>query len=172
MSSSLNPLEPAAKTNPVTPSSSPTMPLALRTPGAPVAGARSDKPQAAPQAATDRQLVVGREIVLSGQINSCDSLVVQGSVSANIAGCRQLDIARSGTFKGSASIENADIDGLFDGELTVTGRLLIRATGKVKGVVRYKEIEIERGGQIVGEIHAAGETTAEVVSVRPAIGQR
>src|SRR5260221_3387350 len=95
-----------------------------------------------------RKLIVGREIALSGEITSCDRLVVEGSVEANLANCRDIDIAESGLFKGSASIEEAEIRGRFEGTLTVRKRLLIRSTGKVIGTVRYAQIEIEAGAQL------------------------
>ena len=99
-----------------------------------------------------RKLIVGREIALSGEITSCDRLVVEGSVEANLANCRDIDIAESGLFKGSASIEEAEIRGRFEGTLTVRKRLLIRATGKVTGTIRYGQIEIECGGQVSGDV--------------------
>jgi cytoskeletal protein CcmA (bactofilin family) len=101
-----------------------------------------------------RKLIVGREISLSGEITACDRLVVEGSVEANLANCRDIDIAESGLFKGSASIDDAEVRGRFEGTLNVRRRLLIRATGKVTGNVRYGQIEIECGGQISGEIQA------------------
>ena len=100
-----------------------------------------------------RKLIVGREIALSGEITSCDRLVVEGSVEANLANCLGVDIAESGLFKGSASIEEAEIRGRFEGTLTVRKRLVIRSTGKVIGMVRYAQIEIEAGGQLAGDIH-------------------
>ncbi|HXP30252.1 MAG TPA: polymer-forming cytoskeletal protein [Stellaceae bacterium] len=110
-----------------------------------------------------RRLIVGRDISLSGDITSCDELVVEGSVEANIANCRQIEIAESGLFKGSATIEEADVRGRFEGTLTVRGRLFIRNAGKVTGTVRYGQIEIERGGQISGDVEANPSTapTAE-----------
>jgi cytoskeletal protein CcmA (bactofilin family) len=99
-----------------------------------------------------RKLIVGREITLTGEIKSCDRLVVEGSVEANLANCRDMDIAESGCFKGSAAIDDAEIRGRFDGVLTVHKRLLIRATGKVTGTVRYGQLEIECGGQISGDV--------------------
>jgi cytoskeletal protein CcmA (bactofilin family) len=117
-----------------------------------------------------RKLIVGREIALSGEITSCDRLVVEGSVEANLANCRDMDIAESGLFKGSASIEEAEIRGRFEGTLTVRKRLLIRATGKVIGTVRYAQIEIEAGGQIAGEIQVltANEPASGVSASAPA----
>ncbi len=106
-----------------------------------------------------RRLSVGREITLSGEINSCDKLFVEGSVEANLNNCRDVEIAESGLFKGSASIDDAEVRGRFEGNLTVRKRLLIKATGRVSGTIRYGQIEIECGGQISGDIQAqpAGE---------------
>jgi cytoskeletal protein CcmA (bactofilin family) len=101
-----------------------------------------------------RKLIVGREISLSGEITACDRLVVEGSVQANLANCRDIDIADSGLFKGSASIDDAEIRGRFEGTLTVRRRLLIRASGRVVGTVRYGQIEIECGGQISGDVQS------------------
>ena len=61
---------------------------------------------------------------------------------------------RAGLFKGSASIEEAEIHGRFEGNLTVRKRLLIKATGRVSGTIRYGQIEIECGGQISGDVQA------------------
>jgi cytoskeletal protein CcmA (bactofilin family) len=124
---------------------------------------RAPEPAAAPPASvaalrrseTDvRTLIVGREISLSGEINSCNKLVVEGSVEANLQNCRDVDISETGLFKGSASIDEAEVRGRFEGNLTVRKRLLIRSTGKVTGTIRYGQIEIECGGQISGDIQA------------------
>ncbi|HEX7970464.1 MAG TPA: polymer-forming cytoskeletal protein [Stellaceae bacterium] len=103
-----------------------------------------------------RKLVVGRGIVFSGEIKSCDCLVVEGTVKANIAGCRDIYIAEGGLFNGSASVENAEIRGRLEGELNVSARLLLHASGKVAAEVTYNQIEIERGGEISGKVQAQG----------------
>lgn len=107
-----------------------------------------------------RQLIVGREISLKGEITHCDRLLIEGSVEANLTDCRDVDIAESGLFKGEAAIESAEIRGRFEGTLTVRKRLFIRATGRVTGTIRYGQIEVERGGRISGDIEAAPETAS------------
>jgi len=119
-----------------------------------------------------RKLIVGREISLAGEITSCDRLVVEGSVEANLANCRDIEISDTGIYKGSASIEEAEIRGRFDGVLNVRRRLLIRATGRVTGTVRYGQIEIERGGQISGDVQAqptVNELPPSLTETRPLI---
>jgi cytoskeletal protein CcmA (bactofilin family) len=116
-----------------------------------------------------RQLTVGREISLSGEIASCDTLIVEGSVEANLQNCRDVDIAESGTFKGTAEIDNADVRGVFDGNLVVRKRLLIRAGGQVTGTIRYGQIEIELGGQISGDVQMSADAIiAELPNARAA----
>ena len=103
--------------------------------------------------AQGKRLIVGQGISLSGEITACDRLVVEGSVQVTLNETRAIEIAESGRFtEGKAEVEEAEISGIYEGELTVRNRLLIRSTGQVKGTVRYGEIEIERGGRLQGSV--------------------
>jgi len=141
-------------------------PEPMRRPGDPAIQARRNDTEV-------RKLTVGREITLSGEITSCDKLIIEGSVEANLNNCRDVEIAETGLFKGTASIEEADIQGRFEGNLVVRKRLLIKASGRVSGTIRYGQIEIECGGQISGDVQAQpasepSEITPDVTSVRVA----
>lgn len=103
-----------------------------------------------------RILTVGNDILLKGEIATCDRLVIEGKVDATLNDVHTVEIAECGSFRGAAQIEDAEISGLFEGELTVRGRLVIYATGKVRGKISYGEIEIERGGELTGEIKMTG----------------
>jgi cytoskeletal protein CcmA (bactofilin family) len=121
---------------------------------------RREQPASASRGETDhKKLIVGREIILNGEIRTCDFLVVEGRVEAVLNDCRQIDIASSGQFKGSADIESADISGRFDGDLKVNGRLTVRATGRVFGKVKYGQLEVERGGIISGTVESLPEAS-------------
>ena len=81
--------------------------------------------------------------------------MIEGSVEANLINCRALDIAESGLFKGTTSIEEAEVRGCFEGNLSVRKRLLIKSTGRVSGTIRYGQIEIESGEPVfLGDIQA------------------
>ena len=101
-------------------------------------------------------MTVGREISLSGEIEACETLVVEGRVEATLSDCQTIEIAAGGLFKGIAEVDEARISGHFEGSITVRNRLIVHATGRITGAVRYHEIEIQRGGQVVGEIQAIG----------------
>ncbi|MEE2970431.1 MAG: polymer-forming cytoskeletal protein [Pseudomonadota bacterium] len=103
-----------------------------------------------------KKLIVGRDIALNGEIKSCDKLVVEGHVEANISDCRIIEIAEGGSFKGMAEIDTAEISGVFDGSITARELLVVRATGRITGKVRFGQLEIERGGEIAGDVQAYG----------------
>jgi cytoskeletal protein CcmA (bactofilin family) len=137
----------------------------------PIAAAPPPLPAPSPARRSEtglRQLTVGREISLSGEIASCDTLIVEGSVEANLQNCRDVDIAETGLFKGSAEIDNADVRGTFEGNLVVRKRLLIRAGGQVSGTIRYSQLEVELGGQISGDVQTnmEGDVIAELPNAR------
>jgi cytoskeletal protein CcmA (bactofilin family) len=99
-----------------------------------------------------KRLIVGEGIRLSGEISSCDRLVVEGEVEVTLNDTLALEIASSGRFTGGCEVEEADISGVYEGDLTVRRRLFVRGSGKLTGTVRYGELELERGGQIAGNI--------------------
>jgi cytoskeletal protein CcmA (bactofilin family) len=112
----------------------------------------------------DRRLVVGTGVELKGDVKGCRRVQVDGDLEATIASTEQLLVGPEGAFRGTGEVENAEIAGTVDGTLTVRGRLLVRSTGRVKGDVRFGELEIERGGQISGNVdaHAKGPQLATV----------
>jgi cytoskeletal protein CcmA (bactofilin family) len=116
------------------------------------ATATSSAPSAVPRESGGSKLTVGPNIKLKGvEITDCDTLVVEGLVEATMDS-RVMQISEHGEFKGSAEIDIAEIHGAFDGNLTVRQKLVIYATGKVTGKIRYGKLVIEEGGQLAGEI--------------------
>ena len=106
---------------------------------------------------TVSKLIVGPDIKLKGaEITDCDTLVVEGRVEASMDS-RVIQIAEHGVFVGKAGIDVAEIRGRFEGELTARKQLIIRATGKLSGKVRYGKVSIEEGGELSGDIAALPE---------------
>ncbi|MCE9649930.1 MAG: polymer-forming cytoskeletal protein [Parvibaculum sp.] len=103
--------------------------------------------------ATTANLHVGRGLKLEGKIQSCDSLVIEGDVQATIES-GTLTITETGEVRGEATVDQAEINGKFDGTLIVKKCLTINATGKITGTIRYGELKVEQGGKISGEVEA------------------
>jgi len=102
------------------------------------------------------KLIVGPDIKLKGvEITDCDTLVVEGRVEASMDS-RVIQISEQGVFCGNAGIDIAEIRGRFEGELTVRKQLVIHASGRVTGKIRYGRLTVEDGGEISGDIGTLG----------------
>jgi cytoskeletal protein CcmA (bactofilin family) len=128
---------------------------------------RSEAPKAQepakPSQAGDKvvcKLTVGPDIKLKGaEITDCDTLVVEGRVEASMDS-RVIQIAERGVFVGRVGIDVAEIRGQFEGELTAHKQLVIHASGRVSGTIRYGTISIEEGGELSGDVAAIASTKA------------
>lgn len=113
------------------------------------------------------KLIVGPNIKLKGsEITDCEILVVEGRVEASM-NSRDIRIAEGGIFAGRAEIDVAEIHGTFEGDLVARKRLVIYATGRVKGTIRYGAMMVESGGVISGNIglhNAPAQLTEEVAA--------
>lgn len=112
----------------------------------------SGKADASSSAGRDKQLIVGKDVRLKGEVTSCDKLIVEGEVEIQLSGCRSLHIGPSGVFRGKAEVSEADVAGCFEGEIETKDRLAVRASGRISGKIRYGQITIDAGGQVAGEI--------------------
>ena len=122
----------------------------------PVAVPPAPTSTAKPEGAAGNRLLVGPDVKLKGaEILDCDTLVVEGRVEATMDS-HLIRIAEQGIFNGKVSIDTAEVHGCFEGELTARGQLIVHATGRVTGKIRYGKILIEEGGQICGDVQAIG----------------
>ena len=134
-------------------------------PPAPATATAPQPPQPAPAASIDpaktalkgedrkeAKLVVGPDIKMKGvEVNDCDTLQVEGRIEATLD-ARVLHIAEKGVFSGTVAVDSAEIHGTLEGEITVRKQLVVHATGKLSGKIRYARIKVEEGAEISGEI--------------------
>lgn len=114
----------------------------------------------------DARLIVGPEVKLKGaEILDCDTLVVEGRVEATMDS-RVIRIAENGMFSGKVSIDVAEVHGHFEGELTARLQLIIHATGRVSGKIRYGKLVIDEGGELSGDINLLNRESAAPVRPR------
>jgi len=107
----------------------------------------------APAAQPDRRtLVVGKGISLQGTVTEAERLIIEGTMESQLLQAQELIITHAGVFKGEVQVEDAEIAGTFDGSITATGSLVIRATGRLIGTARTRKLSVEEGGQVSGKM--------------------
>ena len=63
-----------------------------------------------------------------------------------------LVVGATGNCKGDIETHNADIWGVFDGDIKASGTLTIQEQGRVSGKIEYQNMQIKLGGQVSGDI--------------------
>jgi cytoskeletal protein CcmA (bactofilin family) len=100
------------------------------------------------------KLIVGPNIKLKGvEIEDCDTLVVEGRIEATMVS-RAIQIAERGSFQGKVDVDVAEVRGTFQGELTARKKLVIHASGRVAGKIRYGKLLVQEGGEMTGDVAA------------------
>ena len=139
------------------------MPPAASTIVKPSPAPTAEKPVEPAPERKEARLTVGPEIKMKGaEIIDCDTLVVEGRLEATLD-TRVLQIAENGAFNGVVSVDVAEIHGRLDGELTARKQLIVHATARLSGKIRYHKIQVSEGAEISGEMavidHAHGGST-------------
>ena len=102
-------------------------------------------------------LIVGANVKLKcAEILDCETLIIEGEVEASM-NSQSLSIAPGGALRGKVNVEVAEIHGRFDGELHARSQLIIHATGRVSGKVRYGQLFVGQGGELRGDTDTAGD---------------
>ncbi len=94
--------------------------------------------------------VVGEGMDFDGEISTSGDLQVDGTVKGNIK-AGDIVIGLAGKIEGNIECESLKINGTFSGEAE-TGNLTVCSEGRVDGKILYRDISVEHGGLITGEV--------------------
>ena len=154
-----DPPRPLAAAAPAQPSTqqqqhSPGAPAPASRPATPAPALAPDPVVARTEEPGGSKLIVGPNIKRKGvEIDDCDTLVVEGRVEATMVS-RAIQIAERGAFIGKVDVDLAEIRGDFKGEMTARKKLVIHASGRVSGKIRYGKMLVQEGGEMSGDIGA------------------
>jgi cytoskeletal protein CcmA (bactofilin family) len=99
----------------------------------------------------DNNVFIGAGVQFSGTMNVPNRAVIAGQFNGDLQ-AREVFIDSTGQLTGTTSAEDIEVKGDINDTITSRHLLTVRATGKVKGKLTYADIEIERGGQVSGDM--------------------
>ena len=110
-------------------------------------------------------IVIGEGVEAKGTFVVPGRAVLNGTLEGNLV-AKDLFVGKTGKGIGKFRAEVADVHGQIHDTL-VTGSLVVRSSGRISGVVYYREVEIEKSGQIEGKM-AQGDAPASITEEAPA----
>ena len=110
-------------------------------------------PNVEPLSATPHVAVIGRNMVVVGKIESSEDLYVDGEVrgTLEVQNCR-LTIGPNGKATAGARAREVEIMGRVDGDVETVEKILIRKGGELVGDIKAAGIVIEDGAYFKGSI--------------------
>jgi cytoskeletal protein CcmA (bactofilin family) len=96
-------------------------------------------------------LIVGEGVKLSGNFVVPNSASISGIIDGDLT-AREILVGSTGVLKGKVTADLVDVRGEIHENITSNKALFVRATGKVTGAIQYAEIEIEKGGDLQGNL--------------------
>ena len=97
------------------------------------------------------KVVIGYGVSINGEIKKADEVQIDGDADINMK-TDNLVIGTTGKCKGNIETHNADIWGVFDGDLKASGTLTIQEEGNATGTIEYQNMQIKLGGKLSGDI--------------------
>jgi len=107
-----------------------------------------------PQNKTDfstGELVVGEGVILNGSLEVPNKAWVLGAINGDLK-VHSLTVGSTGKIEGKIDCQIADIAGHVKDDLRVHEFLIVRSSSTITGNIFYKEIDIERGAKIAGQL--------------------
>ena len=85
---------------------------------------------------------------------------IDGKIVGKVA-VKHLIVGPGGVVQGDISGETAKVEGTVEDSLTLTGKLTVCSSGRIRGKIQYGSIETMEGAKLVGEISTDWGSTAE-----------
>ncbi len=96
--------------------------------------------------------VIGNTIVIDGEIEGVEDLVIRGTVHGKIALKESLFVESSGVVEADIETQNAEISGELTGNVICSDRIEIKKDGKMTGDIRAPRVLIADGAHFKGNV--------------------
>ena len=101
---------------------------------------------------SDYEFYVGTATHLEGASLAIDGTArIDGKIVGKVA-VKHLIVGPGGMVQGDISGETAKVEGTVEDSLTLTGKLTVCSSGRIRGKIQYGSIETMEGAKLVGEI--------------------
>jgi len=91
--------------------------------------------------------IIAKNTTITGDVSSEGDFRIDGKVEGTIKTTGRVVIGKSGTTNGKVECCNADVEGIFSGELIVDNILTLKSTAKISGDVVIGKLSVEPGAE-------------------------
>ncbi|GAF02412.1 bactofilin family protein [Saccharicrinis fermentans] len=100
--------------------------------------------------------LIGSGTKIIGNIETTESIRIDGEIEGNIASKGKVVIGAKGKVKGEVNCLNSEIEGALEGKVMVKELLSLKATSKLVGDIETSKLTIEPGAVFTGKCQMGG----------------
>ncbi|MCK4643688.1 polymer-forming cytoskeletal protein [bacterium] len=100
----------------------------------------------------DKHTVIGKTIVIKGELEGDEDLIIEGRVEGSIKLNKNLTIMETGVLEADVQTQNTEISGRINGNITVNDKIEITESGRMIGDIKAPRLVIKDGAKFRGNI--------------------
>lgn len=114
--------------------------------------------------------IISKGSIIEGKFKSKDSLRMDGQVNGEIDCENRLVMGDTGKVVGSVRAAEAEILGSIEGDVVVTGSLILRSSAKIQGNITARTMSVDEGATYNGECRIGEFVSKKITKVIKAEG--
>lgn len=115
-----------------------------------------------PEVAVQPDFVLGEQASFMGKIAYQGHAIIDGLFEGEFEGGRSLLVGPQGFVKADICVDEAEISGKVEGNITVKNRLSLRGSAEIHGTITAPRISVDEGVSIVGQVHVTPTGTPDL----------
>ena len=96
-------------------------------------------------------ITIGQGVTFAGSIAARGKVFIYGRVTGEIF-VDELQVGQAGVIKGKIRSREIDVYGEIHDDVSCAEHVLVHSTGLIKGKLIYGELEIQKGGRLIGSM--------------------
>ncbi len=102
------------------------------------------------------ETVVGPSVKIQGDLNSEGNIRIEGSVTGKVNTTQSVHVGESAVITADMHAGNAIIAGQVQGNLKISGNLILQSTARINGDIACAVLRVEDGAQFTGKCAMQG----------------
>lgn len=108
---------------------------------------------------TAAETVVGPSVKIQGDLNSEGNIRIEGSVVGKVQTTQSVHVGEAAVIQADMQAGNAIIAGQVQGNIKVSGNLILQSTAKIHGDIACAILRVEDGALFTGKCNMKGTAT-------------
>ncbi len=113
---------------------------------------------------TPAETVVGPSVKIQGDLNSEGNIRIQGQVTGTVNTSQSVHVSEGAKISANVVAGNAVIAGDVEGNMKISGNLVLQSTAKVHGDISCSILRVEDGAIYTGKCNMGGGSTKSKVA--------